>query len=108
MNESEERAPRGLVIVADGVGGLEWREDPDPVIDAPTDALVRPTAVSTCDLDQEIIKRSVPGSEQPFAIGHEGAGEVVERKYDITLNATNDVSGGAMRDCLPPSPRKTI
>jgi alcohol dehydrogenase len=58
--------------------GLEWRDDPAPTIQAPTDALVRPIAVSTCDVDQAIIHRSVPGTETPFAIGHEGVGEVVE------------------------------
>jgi alcohol dehydrogenase len=58
--------------------GLEWRDDPAPVIEAASDALVRPIAVSTCDLDQAVIRRPVPGSEQPFAIGHEGVGEIVE------------------------------
>jgi threonine dehydrogenase-like Zn-dependent dehydrogenase len=63
-----------------GAGSLEWREAPQPAIATPTDALVRPIAVSTCDLDQAIIHADtpVPGSEQPFAIGHEGVGEVVE------------------------------
>ena len=55
-------------------GGLEWREDPEPAILAPTDALVRPLAASTCDLDQAIVHGSVPGAEQPFAIGHEAVG----------------------------------
>jgi alcohol dehydrogenase len=59
-------------------GGLEWRDDPAPAIESPSDALVRPIAVSTCDVDQAIIHRTVPGTEQPFAIGHEGVGEVVE------------------------------
>jgi threonine dehydrogenase-like Zn-dependent dehydrogenase len=64
----------------DGSGRLEWKDDPAPVIQAPTDALVRPIAVSTCDLDQAIVNgpKPVPGSEQPFAIGHEGVGQVVE------------------------------
>jgi threonine dehydrogenase-like Zn-dependent dehydrogenase len=63
-----------------GTGALEWREQPEPTIRARTDALVRPIAVSTCDLDQVIIHADtpVPGSEQPFAIGHEGVGEVLE------------------------------
>ncbi len=59
-------------------GGLEWRDDPSPRIEARSDALVRPIAVSTCDLDQAIVHTTVPGAEQPFAIGHEGVGEVVE------------------------------
>jgi alcohol dehydrogenase len=64
----------------DGEGSLEWRAQPEPTIDAHGDALVRPIAVSTCDLDQVIIhaETPVPGSEQPFAIGHEGVGEVLE------------------------------
>lgn len=59
-------------------GGLEWREDPEPQLLERTDAIVRPIAVSTCDLDQAIVHSSVPGAEQPFAIGHEGVGEVLE------------------------------
>lgn len=64
----------------DGTGGLEWRDDPAPRIEASSDALVRPIAVSTCDLDQAIIhsREPLPGAERPFAIGHEGVGEVVE------------------------------
>lgn len=56
-------------------GGLEWRDDPAPTILAPSDALVRPLAASTCDLDQAIVHSTVPGAEQPFAIGHEAVGE---------------------------------
>jgi threonine dehydrogenase-like Zn-dependent dehydrogenase len=65
-------------------GGLEWRDAPAPALEEPSDALVRPIAVSTCDLDQAIIHRPVPGSEQPFAIGHEGVGEVVEVGPTVT------------------------
>jgi threonine dehydrogenase-like Zn-dependent dehydrogenase len=52
---------------------------------APSDALVRPIAVSTCDIDQAIIHspKPLPGSEQAFAIGHEGVGEVVEAGIDV-------------------------
>ena len=58
----------------DGSGRLEWKDDPTPIIQAQTDALVRPIAVSTCDLDQAIVNgpEPLPGSEQPFAMGHEG------------------------------------
>jgi threonine dehydrogenase-like Zn-dependent dehydrogenase len=62
----------------DGKGKLEWRDDPEPVLEAATDAIVRPVAVSTCDFDQSILTRSIPGTETPFAIGHEGVGEVIE------------------------------
>lgn len=76
-----------------GAGSLEWREGPEPAVAAPTDALVRPIAVSTCDLDQAIIHSDapVPGSEQPFAIGHEGVGEVVEVGPAVTGVRPGDV-----------------
>ncbi len=77
----------------DGIGALEWREDPEPVILEATDALVRPIAVSTCDLDQLIVRAAspVPGSQQPFAIGHEGVGEVLEVGPAVTSLRTGDV-----------------
>jgi threonine dehydrogenase-like Zn-dependent dehydrogenase len=62
----------------DGSGAVEWRSDPAPTIAAATDALVRPIAVTTCDVDQAILRGSVPGTQQPYPIGHEGIGEVVE------------------------------
>jgi threonine dehydrogenase-like Zn-dependent dehydrogenase len=73
------------------IGGLEWREDPKPEILAPSDALVRPIAVSTCDLDQAIVHTTVPGAEQPFAIGHEGVGEVIEVGAAVTRLRPGDV-----------------
>jgi threonine dehydrogenase-like Zn-dependent dehydrogenase len=66
------------------VGGLEWREQQPPEIVAPSDALVRPIAATTCDLDQAILHSSVPGAEQPFAIGHEAVGEVTEVGRGVT------------------------
>jgi threonine dehydrogenase-like Zn-dependent dehydrogenase len=61
-----------------GAGGVEWREQEPPALQESTDALVQPVAVTTCDLDQAILRGGVPGSESPFAIGHEGIGEVIE------------------------------
>jgi threonine dehydrogenase-like Zn-dependent dehydrogenase len=75
----------------DGAGGLEWCDDPAPAIESPSDALVRPIAVSTCDLDQAIIHGAVPGSEQPFALGHEGVGEVIEVGSAVTGVRPGDI-----------------
>ncbi|WP_435593395.1 zinc-dependent alcohol dehydrogenase [Nocardia sp. bgisy118] len=92
-----------------GAGGLEWRDDPEPVIRSRTDALVRPVAVSTCDLDQRVIRGSVPlpGVDAPFALGHEGVGEVVEVGDAVTGIAPGDlvaipyhVSCGSCDRCL--------
>ncbi len=62
-----------------------------PEILAPSDALVRPIAASTCDLDQAIVHTTVPGSEQPFAIGHEAVGEVIEVGAAVTGLRPGDV-----------------
>lgn len=58
-------------------GQLEWREAADPALEGDGQALVRPLAVATCDLDTGVIagRFPVPG---PFAFGHECVAEVVE------------------------------
>jgi threonine dehydrogenase-like Zn-dependent dehydrogenase len=73
------------------VGGLEWRDDPPPAILVPSDALVRPIAASTCDLDQAIVHTTVPGAEQPFAIGHEAVGEVIDVGAGVTRLRPGDL-----------------
>jgi threonine dehydrogenase-like Zn-dependent dehydrogenase len=97
----------------DGAGSLDWREESEPTLVASTDALVRPIAVSTCDLDQAIIRADtpIPGSEQPFAIGHEGVGEVLEVGPGVTGLCPGDVvvisyhiSCGACDRCLEHRP----
>ncbi len=55
---------------------LEWFEVPDPELESPTDALVRPLTVATCDLDAAVIRGETP-AQAPFPFGHEGVGEVV-------------------------------
>jgi alcohol dehydrogenase len=57
-------------------GRVEWREGPVPDLLDEGDALVRPLAVATCDIDRGFIDGTVrvPG---PFPLGHEGIAEVV-------------------------------
>lgn len=58
-------------------GTLEWREVPEPKIEAPTDALVRPVAVTTCDIDGPTIRGLTPLVMMgEFAFGHEFVAEV--------------------------------
>jgi alcohol dehydrogenase len=61
------------------VGGstIEWWDVPAPKLTDDRDALVRPLAVTRCDLDLAIVGgRS--GLRGPFALGHETAGIVIE------------------------------
>jgi alcohol dehydrogenase len=57
---------------------LEWREAPDPTLQTAAEALVRPVAVTTCDLDGPTIRGETPLSLLgPFPFGHEFVAEVV-------------------------------
>jgi alcohol dehydrogenase len=55
---------------------LEWQEVPDPQLQGPGEALVRPVAVASCDLDKAVVQGATPWNG-PFAFGHEFVAEVV-------------------------------
>lgn len=55
---------------------LRWTEVPDPTLDGPAAALVRPVVVTTCDLDHLIVQGQVP-VPGPFPFGHEFVADVV-------------------------------
>jgi alcohol dehydrogenase len=57
---------------------LEWREALDPTLTDAAGALVRPVAVTTCDLDGPTIRGETPlAMLAPFPFGHEFVAEVV-------------------------------
>ena len=58
-------------------GQIEFRERPAPRIASGAQALVRPLAVSRCDLDYVFARGKAPIAG-PFALGHECVAEVVE------------------------------
>ena len=60
-----------------GKDQIEWRDAPDPKLQGDGEALVRPLAVATCDLDQLIVRGMIP-FEEPFPLGHECVAEVTE------------------------------
>jgi threonine dehydrogenase-like Zn-dependent dehydrogenase len=55
---------------------LEWRDVPEPAVRDDRDALVRPLAMSICDIDRPVIAGRSP-FPPPFAIGHEAVAEVI-------------------------------
>ena len=63
-------------------GRLEWWDVPEPHLERAGEALVRPVAVATCDLDAEIIAGRTPFAG-PFAFGHEFVAEVLEVGSDV-------------------------
>lgn len=58
-------------------GAPEWREAEQPWLEGDGEALVRPVAVATCDLDLWIVRGRVPVGA-PLPAGHEGVAEVTE------------------------------
>src|SRR5262245_5569179 len=57
-------------------GKLAWRDVPEPTLQGPGEALVRPLAVATCDLDAAMIRGQAP-APGPIALGHEFIAEVL-------------------------------
>lgn len=66
---------RQLVLSAPAT--LAWEEAPEPELEDDGQALVRPLAVATCDLDHPLIAGLTP-FPLPVALGHECVAEVVE------------------------------
>ncbi|MGZ5332672.1 MAG: alcohol dehydrogenase catalytic domain-containing protein, partial [Solirubrobacterales bacterium] len=58
-------------------GKLEWREAAEPRLEGDGEAIVRPVALATCDLDAMIVRGRAP-VEREFAFGHECVAEVAE------------------------------
>src|SRR3954465_7603461 len=58
-------------------GQVEFRDVPEPRLRSDEDAIVRPIASTTCDLDRAIIAGGTP-FDGPFAIGHGCVAEIVE------------------------------
>jgi threonine dehydrogenase-like Zn-dependent dehydrogenase len=95
---------RQLTLTA--VRTAEWTDVPEPELQGPREALVRPLAVALCDLDQPIINGVVP-SERPMALGHEGVAEVVAVGDEVTAVRPGDrvivpfqISCGECEHCL--------
>lgn len=85
---------RTLMFVSPGQ--LRFDEVDDPAIVAATDALVRPVAATTCDLDHHVIADKTPFSGLgPFPLGHECVGTVVEVGPECTDVGVGDIVGVA-------------
>jgi len=63
-------------LTLEAVGRLAWHDVPEPDLQDDGQALVRPLAVATCDLDLPIVTGATP-FPTPIAMGHECVAEVV-------------------------------
>lgn len=91
-------------LVYEPPGTVGWQEVPEPAL-AEDGVLIRPLAVSRCDLDPVMVAFDMfPG---PYVVGHEVMGEVVTVGREVTGHAAGDrvlvpfqVSCGTCRPCL--------
>jgi len=63
-------------LVYHGPGHLAFEEKPMPVLQAPTDAIVKITKTTLCGTDLHILKGDVPAVTDGRILGHEGVGIV--------------------------------
>lgn len=65
-------------IVFHAVGDIRLDNVADPVIQEPTDAIVRLTASAICGTDLHMVRGTMPGMKSGTIMGHEGVGIVEE------------------------------
>jgi threonine dehydrogenase-like Zn-dependent dehydrogenase len=73
-----------------GAHAVRWSDVPAPGLEGDGEALVRPLAVAMCDLDAALLSGVIPVQE-PFPLGHECVGEVIEIGDAVRTVAPGDV-----------------
>ena len=71
-------------LVYHGPTKKSWDEKPRPVIQQPTDAIVRITKTTICGTDLHILKGDVPEVTEGRILGHEGVGVIEEVGNSVT------------------------
>ena len=77
-------------LVYKGPGQKSWEEVPDPVIQQPTDVVVKMAATTICGTDLHILKGDVPEVAVGRVLGHEGIGVITEVGGGVTRLAVGD------------------
>ncbi|SFR25802.1 alcohol dehydrogenase [Lentzea waywayandensis] len=97
-----------------GTRELRWREVPDARVVDPGDAVVRPVAATTCDLDRAVIAGRTP-FPAPLQLGHECVAEVVEVGDEVSGLVAGDlvvvpwhISCGTCATCSAGAPSRCL
>lgn len=77
-------------LVYKGPGQRAWEARPRPVIQQPTDAIVRMTTSTICGTDLHIMKGDVPTVDSGRILGHEGVGIIEAIGTGVTNFAVGD------------------
>lgn len=93
-------------VVLTGVGDVRLADVPDPVIQRPTDAIVRVVQTAICGADLLPFHGYTPGFEYGTVLGHEFAGTVIEVGDEVQriqpgqrVVCTSTVSDGNCAHC---------
>jgi alcohol dehydrogenase len=71
-------------LVYGGPGVRTWTRVPDPMIEAPTDAIVRIDTTTICGTDLHILKGAGPEAKPGTVLGHEAVGTIVGLGEGVT------------------------
>jgi alcohol dehydrogenase len=77
-------------LVYHGPGQRAWEEVPDPVLEEPTDIIVRIDSSTICGTDLHILKGDVPTVKPGTILGHEAVGTVIEIGSAVTTVEPGD------------------
>ncbi|HEY2642282.1 MAG TPA: zinc-dependent alcohol dehydrogenase family protein [Galbitalea sp.] len=77
-------------LVYKGPGQMNWEDVPGPVIQRPTDVIVKMVATTICGTDLHILKGDVPEVKSGRILGHEGIGVITEIGGGVTQLAVGD------------------
>ncbi|MEV1128460.1 zinc-dependent alcohol dehydrogenase family protein [Agromyces sp. NPDC049794] len=77
-------------LVYKGPGEKSWEDVADPVIQHPTDVIVRMEATTICGTDLHILKGDVAAVTPGRVLGHEGIGVITEIGSGVTQLAVGD------------------
>src|SRR6202051_1394697 len=77
-------------LVYHGPGQREWEEVPYPVIEQPTDIVVRIETSTICGSDLHILKGDVPETKPGTILGHEAVGTVMDKGSAVTTLELGD------------------
>lgn len=92
-----------------GIRQMRIKEIPDPLIVKPDEVKIKMSVVGICGSDVHYYTRGQIGSqvvEYPFAVGHEGAGIVVETGKDVRRVKPGDVI--AIEPAMPAGVRPVL
>jgi threonine dehydrogenase-like Zn-dependent dehydrogenase len=74
-------------LVYHGPGERSWDVVPDPVIQDPTDAIVRIDSATICGTDLHILKGDVPEVKPGTILGHEAVAAAETNALKVVLTA---------------------